>query len=127
MSDEGEEPGLGLDEVLAALRHDLLAAQRSSGEENAGLAVREVRIELSVEVSRHVDAKGEIGAKWFVLSGSASGGGSRDRTSTNTVTLTLGPITPSAGEETAAGGPVAGSDVSPGVIPRAVAENPDGT
>ena len=122
MADEDDQPGLGLDEVLAALRHDLLAAQRSSGEENAGLAVREVQIELSVEVSRHVDAKGEIGAKWFVLSGSASGGGSRDRTSSNTITLTLGPVAPE-GSPTPAGGPVAGSDVSPGVIPRAVAEN----
>lgn len=122
MADEDDQPGLGLDEVLAALRHDLLAAQRSSGEENTGLAVREVQIELSVEVSRHVDAKGEVGAKWFVLSGSASGGGSRGRTSTNRITLTLGPIAPE-GSPTTAGGPVAGSDISPGVIPRAVAEN----
>ncbi len=117
-----DEPGLGLDEVLAALRHDLLAAQRSSGEENTGLAVREVQIELSVEVSRHVDAQGEVGAKWFVLSGSASAGGSRDRTSTNRITLTLGPVT-TEGSPTTTGGPVAGSDISPGVIPRAVAEN----
>ncbi len=122
MADEDDQHGLGLDEVLAALRHDLLAAQRSSGEENAGLAVREVQIELSVEVTRHVDARGEIGAKWFVLSGSASGGGSRDRSSTNRVTLTLGPVAPE-GSPTTAGGPVAGSDISPGVIPRAVAEN----
>jgi NTP-dependent ternary system trypsin peptidase co-occuring protein len=123
--DGQDDDGLGLDEVLAALRHDLLAAQRASGGENSGLAVREVQIELSVEVTRHVDAKGEVGAKWFVLSGSASGGGSRDRTSTNRVTLTLGPVTPGPGEEApTTGEPVAGSDVSPGVIPRAVAENP---
>jgi hypothetical protein len=115
MADTGDDDGLGLDEVLAALRHDLLAAQRDSGGENTGLAVREVKIELSVEVSRRVDAKGEASAKWFVLSGSVSGEGSRERKSTNTITLTLGPI--------AATGAVAGSDVSPGVIPRAVAEN----
>jgi hypothetical protein len=131
MADTGDgrdDDGLGLDEVLAALRHDLLAAQRAGGEENTGLAVREVQIELSVEVSRHVDAKGEVGAKWFVLSGSASAGGSRGRTSTNTITLTLGPVAPGYGEEapTTTGEPVAGSDVSPGVIPRAVAENPPG-
>ncbi len=126
--DEQDDDGLGLDEVLAALRHDLLAAQRASGEENTGLAVREVQIELSVEVTRHVDAKGEVGAKWFVLSGSASAGGSRDRTSTNTITLTLGPVTPSTDDSpTTTGGPVAGSDISPGVIPRAVAENPPGS
>lgn len=124
MPDEDDQPGLGLDEVLAALRHDLLAAQRAGGEENTGLAVREVQIELSVEVTRHVDAKGEVGAKWFVLSGSASAGGSRDRTSTNRVTLTLGPVAPDGNGPTTAG-PVAGSDVSAGVIPRAVAENPD--
>jgi hypothetical protein len=125
MADTGDdETGLGLDEVLAALRHDLLEAQRASDGENTGLAVREVQIELSVEVSRHVDAKGEIGAKWFVLSGSASGGGSRDRTSTNRVTLTLGPVTATPDEApTTTGGPVAGSDVSPGVLPRAVADN----
>lgn len=130
MADTGDgqdDDGLGLDEVLAALRHDLLAAQRASGEENTGLAVREVQIELSVEVSRHVDAKGEVGAKWFVLSGSASAGGSRDRTSTNKITLTLGPVTSSTDDSLTAGGPVAGSDISPGVIPRAVAENPPGS
>lgn len=123
-----EDDGLGLDEVLAALRHDLLAAQRDSDGENTGLAVREVQIELSVEVTRHVDAKGEVGAKWFVLSGSASAGGSRDRTSTNRITLTLGPVATGCGEDvpTTTAGPVAGSDVSPGVIPRAVAENSDG-
>jgi hypothetical protein len=131
VSDTGDsdDDGLGLDEVLAALRHDLLAAQRASGEENTGLAVREVQIELSVEVTRHVDAKGEVGAKWFVLSGSASAGGSRDRTSTNRITLTLGPVTPGPDEEvpTTTAGPVAGSDVSPGVIPRAVADTPPGS
>jgi hypothetical protein len=130
MTDTGDgqdDDGLGLDEVLAALRHDLLAAQRASGEENTGLAVREVQIELSVEVTRHVDAKGEVGAKWFVLSGSASAGGSRDRTSTNKITLTLGPVTSSTDDSPTAGGPVAGSDISPGVIPRAVAENPPGS
>jgi hypothetical protein len=118
MADTGDDDGLGLDEVLAALRHDLLAAQRESGGENTGLGVREVKIELSVEVSRRVDAKGEASAKWFVLSGSVSGEGSRERTSTNRITLTLGPI--------AAAGAVPGSDVSAGVIPRAVAENSEG-
>ncbi len=128
MADTGDEQddGLGLDEVLAALRHDLLAAQRDSDGENTGLAVREVQIELSVEVSRRVNARGEASAKWFVLSGSVSGEGSRERRSTNTITLTLGPVAPAAGEEApTTGGPVAGSDVSPGVIPRAVAENTD--
>jgi hypothetical protein len=126
--DGRDDDGLGLDEVLAALRHDLLAAQRASDGENTGLAVREVQIELSVEVTRHVDAKGEVGAKWFVLSGSASGGASRDRTSSNRVTLTLGPVMPGPGEVPATTAePVAGSDVSPGVIPRAVAENPPGS
>jgi hypothetical protein len=125
MADTGDDDGLGLDEVLAALRHDLLAAQRDSDGENTGLAVREVQIELSVEVTRHVDAKGEVGAKWFVLSGSASAGGSRDRTSTNRITLTLGPVGSAAGDVPTTAGPVAGSDVSPGVIPRAVAENTD--
>jgi hypothetical protein len=133
MADTGDgrdDDGLGLDEVLTALRHDLLAAQRASDGGNTGLAVREVQIELSVEVSRHVDAKGEVGAKWFVLSGSASGGGSRDRTSSNRVTLTLGPVAPGSGsgeEALTTGEPVAGSDVSPGVVPRAVAEHPPGS
>ncbi|MCD2192700.1 hypothetical protein LQ327_04765 [Actinomycetospora endophytica] len=126
--DDDDQPGLGLDEVLAALRHDLLEAQHASDGENTGLGVREVKIELSVEVSRHVDAKGQVGAKWFVLSGSASGGGSRARKTTNRVTLTLGPLAPAPGQNgpTTAGGPVAGSDISRGVIPRAVADNPEG-
>jgi hypothetical protein len=128
MADTGDDDGLGLDEVLAALRHDLLAAQRDSDGENTGLAVREVEIELSVEVSRRVDARGEVSAKWFVLSGSASGEGSRERRSTNKITLTLGPVATGKDDgPTTAGGPVAGSDVSAGVIPRAVAENQDGT
>lgn len=125
---EDDQPGLGLDVVLAALRHDLLQAQRASDGENTGLAVREVQIELSVEVSRHVDAKGEVGAKWFVLSGSGSAGGSRERTSTNRVTLTLGPVAVSGegkADRATAGGPVAGADVSPGVLPRTVADQPD--
>lgn len=128
MADEGD--GLGLDEVLAALRHDLLAAQRASGGENTGLGVREVQIELEVEVTHHVDGEGRAGVKWFVLSGEASGRASRDRTSTNRITLTLGPVLSSGGaagdgdaaEVPTTSEPVAGSDVSAGVIPRAVAD-----
>lgn len=122
--DGQDDDGLGLDEVLAALRHDLLTAQRASGEENAGLGVREVKIELSVEVTRRVNARGQASAKWFVLSGSVSGEGSRERKSTNRITLTLGPVQAKPDGAATAGGPVAGSDISPGVLPRAVAENP---
>ena len=131
MADTGDgqdDGGLGLDEVLKALRHDLLEAQRDGDAENTGLAVQKVQIELSVEVTKHVNASGEVGAKWFVLSGSASGEASRDRTSTNRITLTLGPLshghdgTPATTDHA-----IAGSDVSPGVLPRAVAENPPGS
>lgn len=117
MADEEDEPGLGLDTVLKALRHDLLEAQRDGDGDNTGLAVQSVQIELSVEVTRHRNASGEVGAKWFVLSGSASGEVSRDRTNTNRITLTLGPLssgtdaTPATTER-----PIAGADVSAGVI-----------
>jgi hypothetical protein len=122
MADTGDgqdDDGLGLDEVLKALRHDLLEAQRDGDAENTGLAVQTVEIELSVEVTRHVDAKGEVGAKWFVLSGSASGEASRDRTSTNRITLTLGPLS-HGGDATPAttDRPIAGADVSAGVLPQ---------
>ncbi|WP_433800551.1 trypco2 family protein [Actinomycetospora sp. CA-084318] len=115
MADDDEQ-GLGLDTVLKALRHDLLEAQQDGGP-TTGLAVQSVEIELSVEISRRVSANGEVGAKWFVLSGSASGEGSRKRTSTNRITLTLGPLsagtdsTPATTER-----PIAGADVSAGVI-----------
>ncbi|MDL5155288.1 trypco2 family protein [Actinomycetospora termitidis] len=115
MADD-EDPGLGLDTVLKALRHDLLAAQEDGGP-TTGLAVQSVEIELSVEVSRRIGANGEVGAKWFVLTASASGEGSRERTSTNRITLTLGPL--SSGTDTTPATterPIAGPDVSSGVI-----------
>ena len=131
MADTGDgqdDGGLGLDEVLKALRHDLLEAQRDGDAENTGLAVQKVQIELSVEVTKHVNASGEVGAKWFVLSGSASGEASRDRTSTNRITLTLGPLSHGHdGTPATTDHPIAGSDVSSGVLPRAVAENPPGS
>ena len=131
MADTGDgrdDGGLGLDEVLKALRHDLLEAQRDGDAENTGLAVQKVQIELSVEVTKRVNASGEVGAKWFVLSGSASGEASRDRTSTNRLTLTLGPLSHGhAGTPATTDHAIAGSDVSSGVLPRAVAENPPGS
>ena len=126
--DGQDDGGLGLDEVLKALRHDLLEAQRDGDAENTGLAVQKVQIELSVEVTRHVNASGEVGAKWFVLSGSASGEASRDRTSTNRITLTLGPLSSRPRRDPGDHRPRRSpdSDVSSGVLPRAVAEHPRG-
>lgn len=90
MSDD--DPGLGLDEVLAALRHDLVAARDDAGgADGYGLGVAEVEVELSVEVSRSVRGEGSVGAKWFVLSGDASGEASRDRSRAHRIKLTLRP------------------------------------
>jgi hypothetical protein len=88
---DGTDEGLGLDEVLLALRRDLVAA-RGRRDEGYGLRVREVEIELAVEVRRRRDAKGTVGAKWFVLSGNVSGSGERERTDTHRIRLTLGPV-----------------------------------
>jgi hypothetical protein len=88
-ADEG--PGLGLDQVLAALRRDLVAARDEAQGEGYGLGVSEVEVELSVEVSRSVEGKASGGVKWFVLSGDVSGGGSRDRSQAHRIKLTLRP------------------------------------
>ncbi|MEJ2863056.1 trypco2 family protein [Actinomycetospora flava] len=105
-SDEGLDDGLGLDEVLLALRHDLVAARGRPGE-SYGLGVREVEIELAVEVRRRRAAEGSVGAKWFVLSGDVSGRGERERSDSHRIRLTLGPVSPDedvdGGTETADG------------------------
>jgi Trypsin-co-occurring domain 2 len=117
---QGVDEGLGLDEVLLALRRDLVAARGRRGE-GYGLGVREVEIELAVEVRRSREAQGSVGAKWFVLSGDASGRGSRERTDTHRIRLTLGPVLPGAEEAEpaeASGGPApaeAGGVVGPAI------------
>lgn len=92
--DGGPDEGLGLDEVLAALRHDLVAAREANddAEGGYGLGVTEVEVELSVEVARSVSGEGSVGAKWFVVSGDASGQVSRDRTRAHRIRLTLRPV-----------------------------------
>ncbi|WP_433783932.1 trypco2 family protein [Actinomycetospora sp. CA-101289] len=92
----GEDEGLGLDEVLLALRRDLVAARGRHGE-GYGLGVREVEIELAVEVRRSREAQGSVGAKWFVLSGDVSGRGERERSDTHRIKLTLGPVASDTG------------------------------
>jgi Trypsin-co-occurring domain 2 len=103
VTDQGDVPvsddeGLGLDEVLLALRRDLVAARGRRGE-GYGLGVREVEIELAVEVRRRREAEGSVGAKWFVLSGDVSGRGERERSDTHRIKLTLGPVLPDAGAD----------------------------
>lgn len=118
MSDGGADEGLGLDEVLAALRHDLVTARGANddAEGGYGLGVTEVEVELSVEVGRSVSGEGSVGAKWFVVSGSASGQVSRERTRAHRIRLTLRPVPPGAGgvgRSAAAetiGAPIAGGD-----------------
>jgi hypothetical protein len=118
-----DEEGLGLDEVLLALRRDLVAA-RGRRSEGYGLGVREVEIELAVEVRRRREAEGSVGAKWFVLSGDVSAAGERERTRTHRIRLTLGPVLPDADErehaDDAEGGETAAGVVGPaiaGVLP----------
>lgn len=122
-SDDGgaadEGPGLGLDQVLAALRRDLVAARDEAHGEGYGLAVSEVEVELSVEVSRSVEGKASGGVKWFVLSGDVSGGGSRDRSQAHRIKLTLRPQ--GGGEPT--GAQIAGVPDESGGDPR---ESPAG-
>lgn len=112
VSDEQEQdPGLGLDEVLAALRSDLVAARGHGGDEY-GLGVREVEIELSVEVRRRREAEGSVGAKWFVLSADAGGTASREHTATHRIRLTLAPVAATPGAATpGANGEASGADV----------------
>jgi len=103
VTDQGDvtvdaDEGLGLDEVLLALRRDLVAARGRRGE-GYGLGVREVEIELAVEVRRRREAEGSVGAKWFVLSGDVSGRGERERNDTHRIKLTLGPVLPDTGAD----------------------------
>ena len=111
---DGTDEGLGLDEVLLALRRDLVAA-RGRRDEGYGLGVREVEIELAVEVRRRRDAKGSVGAKWFVLSGEVSGGGERERTDTHRIRLTLGPVSDEGEAEEESGGDASISVVGPAI------------
>jgi hypothetical protein len=124
VTDQGEVPvsedaGLGLDEVLLALRRDLVAA-RGRGDGGYGLGVREVEIELAVEVRRSREAQGSVGAKWFVLSGDVSGRGERERTDTHRITLTLGPVLP-VGEDAGEADDGAGGETAAGVVGPAIA------
>ncbi|MHC1562004.1 trypco2 family protein [Actinomycetospora sp. C-140] len=131
MSDTGDgaagEPdeGLGLDEVLLALRRDLVAARGRRGE-SYGLGVREVEIELAVEVRRRREAGGSVGAKWFVLSGDASAKGERESTDTHRIRLTLGPVLPDAdaADDTPDTQVGTGSETAAGVVGPAIAEVP---
>jgi hypothetical protein len=116
---ENDEQGLGLDEVLLALRRDLVAARGRRGE-GYGLGVREVEIELAVEVRRRREAEGSVGAKWFVLSGDVSGRGERERSDTHRIRLTLGPVLPDADEREADGGDT-GGETAAGVVGPAIA------
>jgi hypothetical protein len=126
VTDQGDVPvdadeGLGLDEVLAALRRDLVAARGRRGE-GYGLGVREVEIELAVEVRRRREAQGSVGVKWFVLSGDVSGGGERERTDTHRIRLTLGPVLPATEDaDDPAGDDPAGGETAAGVVGPAIA------
>ncbi|HWN28330.1 MAG TPA: trypco2 family protein [Actinomycetospora sp.] len=124
MTDQGDVPvsddeGLGLDEVLLALRRDLVAARGRRGE-GYGLGVREVEIELAVEVRRRREAEGSVGAKWFVLSGDVSGRGERERSDTHRIKLTLGPVLPDAGADPPAADDD-GVETAAGVVGPAIA------
>lgn len=102
MSDHSDdEPGLGLDEVLAALRHDLTAARDASDDDAYGLGVSQVEIELSVEIGRRRSAEGGLAVKWFVLSGDARARAERHRTDAHRIRLTLGPVPSGSGRRAA--------------------------
>ena len=125
VTDQGDVPvsedqGLGLDEVLLALRRDLVAARGRHGEVY-GLGVREVEIELAVEVRRSREAQGSVGAKWFVLSGDVSGRGERERSDTHRIRLTLGPVAPDAGSDPPAADDDTGGETAAGVVGPAIA------
>lgn len=129
MTDTGEgteaDEGLGLDEVLLALRRDLVAARGRRGE-GYGLGVREVEIELAVEVRRRREAGGSVGAKWFVLSGDVAGRGERERTDTHRIRLTLGPVLPETdvGQDEAGADAATGAETAAGVVGPAIAGTP---
>lgn len=118
--EQQEDEGLGLDEVLLALRRDLVAARGRRGE-GYGLGVREVEIELAVEVRRRREGGGSFGAKWFVLSGDVSGRGEQEHTDTHRIRLTLGPVLPDADEREPAADPDTGGETASGVVGPAIA------
>ena len=67
------------------------------------------------------EAGGEVGAKWFVLSGDVSGRGERERTDTHRITLTLGPVLPDADEREAPDDGESGTETAAGVVGPAIA------
>lgn len=86
--------------------------------------MREVEIELAVEVRRRRQAEGSVGAKWFVLSGDVSGSGERERSDTHRIRLTLGPVLPDAEEREARSGdadPDTAGETAAGVVGPAIA------
>jgi hypothetical protein len=87
-SDAGPTRSVGLDEVLAALRADLTAAQSAATNHEMQLPVQSATIELTVAVTKSVD--GKAGFRVPVLGAELGASGGREATSTQKLTLTLG-------------------------------------
>ena len=68
--------GVGLADVLAALRHELSEAMVFSREDRIRFAAESVEVELSVVVSR--EFSGKAGARFWVVNAGADYSGSRE-------------------------------------------------
>jgi hypothetical protein len=79
---------IGLEEMIAALRQELVASIISSQAEVLRFEVGEVTLEFHVEVERSADAKG--GIKFWVVELGGSGG-TKDK-SIHKVTIPLNPL-----------------------------------
>ncbi|MEV0578372.1 trypco2 family protein [Streptomyces sp. NPDC050392] len=77
--------GLRLSEVLASLRRELAAAHHQR-DPLIPLEVKEIEVELTVEVARQT--AGEAGVSWLVV---AKGSKNSASTTSHRLTLTLGP------------------------------------
>jgi hypothetical protein len=92
MADMTDQPTFGLDKVLEALRHDLLAAQRGASAENVGLAIKETEVELSFTVEAKAEGGGKLELKVFGIGLGGGGSKAKSDSSVHRIKITLTPL-----------------------------------
>lgn len=97
MSDDSTPPdddgGIGLADMIIALRSELLLAQQDPASADLPLETGQVELDLSVAVTK--TAEGRAGIKFWILD--AGGGGSRSGTTTQSFKIVLQPKDPVTG------------------------------
>jgi hypothetical protein len=88
------EPTFGLDEMLQALRRDLVAANKTLADGTPILNVGEVEIEVAFTLERSTEKGGGVNFKVFGVGVEAGGKGATGRSYTNRVKITLTPPRP---------------------------------